>query len=90
MIATTYDVDARKVTHFLNGRVLSEETIPEEYLVENVTIGAASLGNWSEPVYRTDPHFAVRNLNGSMDEFAMFAAALTAEEIAGIYDHGKP
>ncbi|MCB1210359.1 MAG: hypothetical protein KDK97_13580, partial [Verrucomicrobiales bacterium] len=90
MIATTYDVDARKVTHYLNGRVFSEEAIPEEYLVENVAIGAASICNWSEPVYRTDAHFAVRNLNGSMDEFALFAAALTSQEIADIYEHGKP
>ena len=90
MIATTYDVDARKVTHFLNGRAISEEAIPEEYLVDKVTIGAASLCNWSEPVYRTDAHFAVRNLNGSMDEFAFFAAALTPKEIEDIYEHGKP
>ncbi len=90
MIATSYDVDARTVTHFLNGKVLSEETIPEEYLVETVSIGAASICNWSEPVYRTDAHFAVRNLNGSMDEFALFAAALTPKEIADIYEHGKP
>lgn len=90
MIATTYDVDARTVTHYLNGRVFSEEAIPEEYLVETVAIGAASICNWSEPVYRTDAHFAVRNLNGSMDEFALFSAALTAREISDIYEHGKP
>ncbi|MEO6739364.1 MAG: LamG-like jellyroll fold domain-containing protein [Chthoniobacteraceae bacterium] len=90
MIATTYDVDARKVAHYLNGKVLSEEAIPEEYLVEKVTIGAASLCNWSEPVYRTDAKFAVRNLNGSMDEFALFSAALSPKEIEDIYEHGKP
>lgn len=90
MIATTYDVDARKVTHFLNGKVLSEEAIPDEYLVEKVTIGAVSVCNWSEPVYRTDAKFAVRNLNGSMDEFALFASALSPKEIGDIYEHGKP
>jgi anti-sigma factor RsiW len=90
MIATTYDVDARKVTHYVNGKAISEEAIPEDYLVEKVTIGAASICNWSEPVYRTDAHFAVRNLNGSMDEFAIFAAALTAGEVEDIYEHGKP
>jgi uncharacterized protein YaiE (UPF0345 family) len=89
MIATTYDVDARMVTHYLNGRVLSQEAVPQEYLVESVSIGAASLGNWGLPE-RNDPHFAVRNLNGSMDEFALFAAALTPKEIADIYEHGKP
>jgi predicted ester cyclase len=90
MIATTYDVDEGKVTHYLNGQKLSEETVPPEYLVETVSIGAASICNWSEPVYRTDAHFAVRNLNGSMDEFAIFSAALTPDEIADIYNHGKP
>jgi len=89
MIATVYDVDARKVTHFLNGKVLGEESVPDGYLVERVTIGAASICNWSEPV-RNDPHFAVRNLNGSMDEFALFAAALSPKQIEDIYEHGKP
>ena len=90
MVATTYDVDARMVTHYLNGNVLSQEAVPAGYLVEPVGIGAASLCNWSEPVYRTDPAFTIRNLNGSMDEFALFAAALTPKEIAEIYEHGKP
>ena len=45
MIVTTYDVDARKVRHFLNGKVLSEETIPEKYLGDKFTIGAASVCN---------------------------------------------
>ena len=90
MLATTYDVDARKVTHFVNGRAVSEEAIPPEYLVEKVSIETASIGNWSEPVYRTDAHFAVRNLNGSMDEFALFAAALKPQEIAALYENGRP
>ena len=89
MVATTYDVDARMVTHYLNGKVLSQEAVPADYLVETVSIGAASLCNWGLPE-RDDPHFAVRNLNGSMDEFALFAAALSPKEISEIYEHGKP
>jgi len=89
MIATVYDVDARKVTHYLNVRPLSTEAIPPEYLVESVSIGNASLGNWGLPE-REDSHFAVRNLNGSMDEFALFSAALTSKEIENIYENGKP
>lgn len=77
------------VTHYLNGKVLSQEAVPAEYLVETVSIGAASLCNWGLPE-RDDPHFAVRNLNGSMDEFALFAAALSPKEISEIYEHGKP
>ncbi len=89
MIATTYDVDARQVTHYLNGRSIHREAIPAEYLVETVSIGAASLCNWGLPE-RDEPRFAVRNLNGSMDEFALFSAALTPQEIEGIYEIGKP
>jgi hypothetical protein len=89
MIATVYDVDQRQVTHYLNGTPLSREPVPEGYLVETVKIGAASIGNWDLPI-RADTDFAVRNLNGSMDEFVLFSAPLTDEEIADIYLHGKP
>ena len=56
MIATVYDVDARTVTHYLNGEVLSREAIPDEYLVESVRIGNASIGNWGLPE-RDEPAF---------------------------------
>lgn len=90
MIATVYDVDAEKVTHYIDGRAISSEDVPDGYLVEKVKIGAASIGNWSEPKNQSDPNFAVRNLNGSLDEFALYSAALSAEEIAGLYLIGKP
>jgi|GEM_PF-323332 len=89
MLSTVYDVDARRVTHYMNGQLKSEEEIPEEYLVERVSIGNASLCNWSLPE-RDEPKFAVRNLNGSLDEFALFSAALSADEIQEMYEHGKP
>ena len=89
-IATTYDVENQRVTHYINGKPISTERIPDEYLVEDVTIGAASIGNWSQPAHRKDPHFAVRNLNGAIDEFAIYSAALSAAEIAQLYQEGKP
>ena len=89
-IATVYDVDAGRVTHYIDGQAISEEAIPGRYLVEEVKIGPASIGNWSEPRHRKDPHFAVRNLNGSIDEFTIYAAALTPDEIAALYEVGSP
>lgn len=89
MLVTTYDVEARNVTHYLNGKPLSEEPIPEAYLVEQVRIGNASLANWSLPE-NDDPHFAVRNLNGSMDTFQLYRAALSSDEIQQLYENGKP
>ena len=88
-IATVYDSGAKTTTHYVNGRQISQDRLPDHMVVEKVRIGAASIGNWSEPM-RQDPHFAVRNLNGAMDEFAIFGAALTASEIAELYERGKP
>lgn len=88
-IATVYSVERRSITHYLNGQLLSRDTIPEEQVVSTTRIGTASIGNWSAPTL-PDSRFAIRNLNGSMDEFALFAAALSADEIKEIYDNGKP
>ena len=88
-LATTYDADVGRTTHYLNGEVLHEERIDTKLVVRTTRIGTASIGNWSIPT-RPDAEFAIRNLNGSMDEFAIFAAALPAAEIQEMYDHGKP
>jgi hypothetical protein len=90
MLGVVYDVERQRVTHFLNGEALSQESIPANYLVTDVRLGNASIGNWSEPVYRTDAQFAVRNLNGSMDEFFLFGAALTAEAMSEFYNKSRP
>lgn len=90
MLAVTYDVDHREVTHYLDGKAISNEKIPDSSLVESIRIGQASICNWSEPMYRNDPKFVLRNLNGTMDEFAMFSTALSADEIMRWYESGNP
>lgn len=87
-LATTYDANVGRTTHYLNGDILHEESIDEGLVVRTTRIGAASIGNWSIPT-RTESEFAIRNLNGSIDEFAIFGAALSADEIMEIYDNGK-
>ncbi|MEM7013310.1 MAG: LamG-like jellyroll fold domain-containing protein [Verrucomicrobiota bacterium] len=88
-IASVYDSSAKTTTHYVNGEQISQDRLPDSMVVEKVRIGAASIGNWSEPM-RQDPHFAVRNLNGAIDEFAIFSSALSAEEIRELYEIGKP
>lgn len=88
-LATTYDSATGEVLHYLNGEVLSRETVPEAMRVTDIRIGAASIGNWSEPK-RNDPDFAIRNLNGAIDEFLLLNTALTPGEIASLYQAGKP
>ncbi len=88
-IATSYDVSTYTVTHYINGKLFHREVLPENMQVDRVKIGPASIGNWSEPT-RDEAKFSVRNLNGSMDEFAIFSEALSATEIAELYQKGKP
>ncbi len=88
-IATVYNVDEQTTTHFVNGEAISQDRISDEYIVDTVRIGAASIGNWNEPT-RADPNFALRNLNGAIDEFAIFSDALSASEIAALYEKGRP
>ncbi|MEM8953841.1 MAG: LamG-like jellyroll fold domain-containing protein [Verrucomicrobiota bacterium] len=88
-LAVTYDGSSGVVTHYLNGEPFHQETLPEEFRVDTIKIGPASIGNWSQPM-RDDPEFSIRNLNGSIDEFAIFNTALSADEIAQLYQNGKP
>lgn len=88
-MAVTCDLDANVIIHYLNGNELSRHTVPESQLPATTRIGTASIGNWSIPT-RPDAEFAIRNLNGSIDEFAILAAALSADEIREMYEHGKP
>ncbi|MDF1859368.1 MAG: FecR domain-containing protein [Verrucomicrobiales bacterium] len=89
-LATVFDGAKQTTTHYVNGVAVSMDQIPENLQVDKVEIGAASIGNWSEPRYRNSPEFAVRNLNGTMDELILFSTPLTANEIYELYQDGKP
>lgn len=88
-LATTYNAQNGQTIHYFNGKPIHRESIAEDLVVKRTKIGAASIGNWSIPT-RKDAEFAIRNLNGSLDEFAVFADALSAQEIQEMYLHGKP
>ena len=47
------------------------------------------IGNWGQP-FRKTPWFAVLNLNGTIDELAIFDAVLSAEGINDLHQQGKP
>lgn len=87
--AVTYDITSSQTTHYLNGEILHTEQIPPPQLAKKTRFGTASIGNWSLPTL-PDEEFAVRNLNGSIDEFLLMSRALSADEILRMYDHGKP
>lgn len=88
-LVTTYDVATRTCAHFLNGEEISRESAPDDKGVDALVIGNAQIGNWGLPT-REEPEFAVRNLNGCLDEFTIYNTALTSEEIQSLYQSGKP
>jgi hypothetical protein len=57
--------------------------------VNSLIIENAQIGNWGLPT-REEPEFAVRNLNGSLDEFTIYQSALTPVEVSSLYHSGKP
>ena len=68
---------------------MSREQAPADKAVPTIRIGNAQIGNWGLPT-KTDPEFAVRNLNGRLDEFSIFSTTLSPAEIQSLYQSGKP
>ncbi|QDS98476.1 LamG-like jellyroll fold domain-containing protein [Adhaeretor mobilis] len=88
-LASVYDPARREVSHYLNGEQVSSQEITDEYYIKKLRIGPAEIGNWGQP-FRKTPWFSVRNLQGMVDELAIYNAALADEEIEALYEQGKP
>ncbi|MCO8121606.1 FecR domain-containing protein [Stieleria sp. TO1_6] len=88
-IAAVYDPANQRVTQYVNGEQVANQAIVERFHIDTLRIGPAEIGNWGQP-FRQTPWFAVRNLNGTIDELAIFNAALPATEIHSLYEQGKP
>ena len=87
-LASVFDPGNQTVSHYVNGSRISKQEIEDDYLIEQLRIGNAEIGNWGQP-FREDPTFAIRNLNGRMDEMAIFKAALTKDEVARFYEASR-
>jgi len=87
-VASVYDPVARAVSHYVNGKQISTQEIVDKFFINTLRIGNAEIGNWGLP-FREDPWFAIRNLNGRMDEIAIFDAALDENEIAILFKNSR-
>ncbi|MGI9240466.1 MAG: LamG-like jellyroll fold domain-containing protein, partial [Verrucomicrobiales bacterium] len=87
-LASVFDPGKRAVSHFVNGERISHEEIGEDFLVDSLRIGNGEIGNWGQP-FREDPSFAIRNLNGRVDEMAVFKSALDDGEIADLFERSR-
>jgi hypothetical protein len=53
-----------------------------------ITFGPCEIGNWGLP---TERHPApIRNLNGVIDEFAIYGSVLSGAEVQAIFANGRP
>ena len=88
-LAAVYDPVDRLVMQYVNGKQVGGEPITEPFHIDKLRVGPAEIGNWGQPLRKT-PWFSVRNLNGTIDELAIFNAALTSDDIRDLYEQGKP
>ena len=83
-LAATWDGPAGEVAFYVDGAPAGKRTIASS--TSPAKLGQAMIGAW-EPAGRT---FDTRFLEGRMDEFMIFNAALSAEEIRAMYEAEKP
>ncbi len=88
-LAVSYDPVGRRVAQYVNGEQVTNAVIPEKFHVSTLRIGPAEIGNWGQP-FRKTPEFSVRNLNGAIDELAIFDAILEPAEVKRLFEQGKP
>lgn len=88
-LVAVYDPANRRVLQYANGRQIGAAEIIDLFSIDTLRIGPAEIGNWGQP-FRKTPSFAVRNLNGSIDEMAVFGKALPADEVKKLYEQGRP
>lgn len=86
-LAVVVDGKDRQAVHYLNGEAVSRHSLR---LGPPYRLGASELGNWSTQDGPSQEPKLARNLSGALDEFELFARALTEAEIRQLYDKGNP
>lgn len=84
-LGVVYDGEARTVRHYLDGREVAAH--PVGHLLA-LTLEAMEIGNWTPQVGQ--PLEPIRNFNGRIDEFAIYARPLSAEEVRAACHVGWP
>ena len=88
-LASTFDLRTGTGRHYVNGKVVSEQQFTKIPPDTRIRMGSGELGNWGLPEGKT-PRTEVRSFNGRMDEFLLFKEALSSDEVARIYELGRP
>jgi len=89
-LAAVFDEPKQEIRHYANGERILRDPVPKRFEIHRTRFGAGEIGNWGLPTRPDNSRFAIRNLNGRIDEFALFAAALTDDEISQMFTKGRP
>lgn len=95
-VAVTYESSTGETVHFFDGNEVGRATSEHHQPGRTIVFGACELGNWGLPElkdWNLPSHrsiFPVRNLNGRIDEFAIYRVALAPAEIREIFEAGRP
>ncbi|HZY85457.1 MAG TPA: LamG-like jellyroll fold domain-containing protein [Gemmataceae bacterium] len=84
-LAVVHDRDAGLVTHYVDGQPVSQEPIKLDVALR---LGNAEVGNWNLAARRHN--HPVRYFSGCIDEFLLFSRALDEQEVARLYEQGRP
>ncbi|MEM6278847.1 MAG: LamG-like jellyroll fold domain-containing protein [Verrucomicrobiota bacterium] len=85
-LATTLDRKEEQVVHYIDGKpvlVDNRDDLPP------LRIGGAEIGNWRPSKVGEESASPIRSLNGRLDEFMVLKRALTATEVAALYEAGR-
>tara|TARA_R110002049_G_scaffold182485_2_gene350332 strand:+ start:65972 stop:67588 length:1617 start_codon:yes stop_codon:yes gene_type:complete len=83
-LATVYDSDSARVTHYIDGQNVGESAITTEKF--KLRFGETEIGNWGTPMEYSPQK--IRNFNGQIDELTIFRKPLTASEVRSLYAGG--
>ena len=86
-VAVVLDGNAKRVSHYVNGQLVSEKALK---IHSPFRIGTAELGNWNGRGFPDNDPAMIRNFSGAMDEFCLFSRALPPSEIRALYSSDKP
>ncbi len=89
-LAAVFDEGAQEIRHYVNGVRVFTDPVPRDFEIHQTRFGPGEIGNWGLPTRPEDARFAIRNLNGAIDEFAIFSAALSDAEISEMFHAGNP
>jgi hypothetical protein len=84
-LAVVFDRPNDHVTHYVNGRPVHQDALK---LDAPLRLGDGEIGNWNTTTRKhSNP---IRYFSGCMDEFILFARALTDAEVERLWTQGRP